>query len=406
MEKEELFIPKTKHKGLKIILAILLIAGLIAGGYYLYQQKFNSPKAIISNALVEAKGELAKAVKESNSEEKYKIDGHIKIDSNIKDEAFDTLKNVEFQFNSEVDLKGKIANFILNTKYQNDKLVDIKGYYENELIYFLLDGLHDKYLKINLKELEQNEGAPIEIPEIKISQQDIQVIFDSMITALDKAINNLEIKKSDEKITIDGKEINAINNYIELKGKELNTFIKNVINNLKEDKSFIKVLCKLTDIDENTMTNNITLNLINGIDEDVFQGTYKINFYTDKGLFKKKLISIRQSITQNNITTSINVDKISDDEVLLSISTMGMGYSVKVKKNNSAINILANVNIMGQYINLELNMNYEKIKEVTKFDVTNNQDINTLTEQDMQKIENKLMNNKAILKLKEKLEKN
>ena len=33
--KEELFIPKTKHKGLKIILAIILIGALAYGGYYL-----------------------------------------------------------------------------------------------------------------------------------------------------------------------------------------------------------------------------------------------------------------------------------------------------------------------------------------------------------------------------------
>ena len=58
MEKErkdeDLFIPKTKHKGLKIMLAIILIALLGVGGYFLYQEKFNNPKATVMNIINDA----------------------------------------------------------------------------------------------------------------------------------------------------------------------------------------------------------------------------------------------------------------------------------------------------------------------------------------------------------------
>ena len=55
VKEEELFIPKTKHKGLKIILATLLIVGLIIGGYFLYQYKFNNPKTIVKTVIADAK---------------------------------------------------------------------------------------------------------------------------------------------------------------------------------------------------------------------------------------------------------------------------------------------------------------------------------------------------------------
>ena len=66
-KEEELFIPKTKYKGLKICLALLLIIGLAAGCYFLYQYKFNNPKTIVNNAIKEAKQNIQEILKEDTS---------------------------------------------------------------------------------------------------------------------------------------------------------------------------------------------------------------------------------------------------------------------------------------------------------------------------------------------------
>ncbi len=400
MEKEEeLFIPKTKNKGLKIILAIILIAALIGGAYFLYQKKFNDSKAIITNVLEDARSEIKKAFNTKSDDKKYKVDGHLNFDTNSTDESLKLLKDIELQLGGEIDSKNSLANFTLNTKYKSDKLIDINGYYENKVGYVLLNGLYDKYIKLDINEMEKSiEG---EMPNIKIEMNDIEVIYDSFITAFSKEINNLDIKKSDDKITIDGKDVEVLDNAIILKDGEVNKLAKGIVTNLVNDQKFVATLNKITGEDIKKDLNEI----LEGIDEEEFKGTYKINFYTDKGMFEKKIVSVRQTIIQDEVTTTINVDKISDDEVLFTMDMMGINMSMRLKKNNSAVNATINVTTAGMYVKVNLSMNYEEIKEVTKPDVSNSIDYNSLTQEDIQKIQQRLMENKALLKLMEEVNK-
>lgn len=397
--KEELFIPKTKYKGLKICLAILLIAGLIVGGYFLYQRKFNNPKEIISNVLKDAREEIKESFKEYNPNSKYKLDGHIKLDSNIDDETIQILKDIELQFSGEMDSNESISNYQINAKYKNDKIIDVDIYQEKNIVYLLLQGLYDKYLKIDAN-IQKEELTTVDIPQININPSDLQVIFDSIITSLEKEITKMEIIKTDATITIDGKEKNVLNNYVEFKDKELNNFIKNIILNLKNDKKFIETINNIVKTDISSAFNELE----HGLEEE-FQGIYRINFYTDKGLFNKKVISIRQTFAQNGVTMSINVDKIDENEIMISLIATGMSYSIKIKNNNSAINVLIGLNTLGQYINVDINMNYDEIKEINKVDVSNSIDINNLTEKEIEEINQKLMDNKTLLKLIEEINK-
>lgn len=394
-KEEELFIPKTKHKALKILLAIVLIAGLITGGYFLYQYKFNNPKTTVSNVIKDAKENFNEKLKEANDNNIYKLDGHVKLDSNMNDETINILKDLELLFNGEMDSKENVGNFTINTKYKNDKLIDINAYYEKNIYYILLEGIYDKYLKV------ENEEDIKKMPKINISNKDIYTIYSSLLTALEIEIDKQDIKKENVNINIDGKEVSVINNYIELKDNEVNKLSKGMVNTLKNDQKFMEVLNKLTD----EKADETLSNLFNGIDEEEFKGVYKINFYTDKGLFKKKIVSVRQTISQEGSVVAFNVDKISDEEVYISMTSMGMGYSMNIKTSKNAINVVFSINIMGQYINIELNMNYEKIKEISKPDLSNSKDINTLTDKEKEEIENKLKDNKTLLKLIEEINK-
>lgn len=399
MEKEEeLFIPKTKHKALKICLAILLIAGLIVGGYFLYQYKFNNSKTIINNILEDAKEEINNSFKDYKPNGIYKIDGHVNFDSNISDETFQIVKDIEAQLTGEMDVTNRLSNYQINTKYKGDKLLAVNFYQEKDIVYFLLDGLYDKYLKVEIN--EQEEAIP-SVSQVVINPSDVKIILDSMITSLKEVVMKQDIKKADAKITIDGKEVNVLNHYIELKDKEFNNFVKEMVNSLKNNKTFVETFNKML----NTDVNEAFDELLKGIDEEEYKGIYKLSFYTDKGLFNKKLVSIRQSINQDGVLVTASVDKISDDEIELSISQMGISYTARVKLNSSVINLSLGMNAMGQYLNINCSINYEEIKEVSKIDVSNSKDASELTEDEKKEIEAKLKDNKALLKLAEEINK-
>lgn len=389
IKEEELFIPKTKHKGLKILLAILLVAGLMVGGYFLYQYKFNDPKTIVKTVIADAKENFKAKQEELKKQEIYKVDGHIKLDSNIDDDTFKALNDLELLFNGEINQKDRIGNIDINTKYKNDNLVDMNLYYENDTTYLLLKDIYDKYLKIDNKEEDTV------IVKVNINPNDVYVIYNSLLNALDKEIDKLEIKQENDTITIGGKERKVINNYIELKDKEVNNLSKSILNTLKNDKEFIEAINNITS--ENYLEKLEETE--DSINEEEFVGTYKINFYTDRGIFKKKIVSTRQTITQNGMAAFITVDRISDDEIYLAITSTGITYSFNIKTAKSAMNLILGMNVLGQHVNVELSMNYETIKEVNKPDISKSKDIDSLTDKEIEGIKEKLRDNKALLKL-------
>ena len=393
-KEEELFIPKTKHKALKIIIGILLLGGLITGAYFLYQYKFNSPKSIINKVLEDEIADIKESLINEFNADKYKIDGHIKVDTNISDELSSTtniLKNIEVQFNGEIDTKESTGIYNINTKYKNDKLIDIKTYYEKEVAYILLEGIYDKYLKTDTSK-EQEKEIVTSVPNLNIDPSDIELFKEALLNALKKAVSSLEFKQEKTTITVNDKETDVLNNYIELNNKEVNDFIKKVINELKNNSNFTNVLKKFTDEDIGTIFDKI----VSGITEQNFQGNYKLCFYTDNGLLNKKLIRLSQTITIDKIPMTFNIDKIDKDEYVISLSSIGVDYSIKIKKNNSVINILLSEKIMNMYMNIDLSMNYQKINEITKPDITNNKDINELTDNEIKEIEDKLSENEAL----------
>ena len=144
--------------------------------------------------------------------------------------------------------------------------------------------------------------------------------------------------------------------------------------------------------------------LASELEKTPFTGLYRINFYTDKSIFNKKLVSLRQDIVQNGITTSFNIDKI-DDGAIISANVMGISLSVKVKKNSSNYNVNLSLNMIEQYINLDINVNYEKINSITKPDVSKSKKIDDLTEDEKKQIEENLAKNKALEELYKKIEK-
>ena len=396
IKEEELFIPKTKHKALKIIFAFILIGALIAGGYYLYKEKFDNPNKTVISIIEDAE----KNVKNELDDNAYKINGVLKIDANLSSELkpiTDILKNLDLQFILESDVKNKLANATINAKYKKEQLMDINMFVNDNNAYVLLQDVYDKYLKLSMDDVTSEES--IEIPEINLSEQDIETLTNSLMKALKNGLNGIEFKRISTTIKIDDKDRNVYNNYADLKEAEMKKLIKDIINTLSGDNEFIKVFRKIAGEDAKID------DLVKELDNKTIPGTYRISFYTDKNILNQKLVSVRLEVDVDNVKSSITLDKISDEEALLSVDTSGGTIVVRVKKTNSVFNVNMNVNILGVTVKLDFSSNYEKIKEVTKPDVSDSKDIEKLTNEEQQAIAEKLQSNKGILKLMEDLSK-
>ena len=387
--KEELFIPKTKHKGLKIILAIILIGALAYGGYYLYKEKFCNPNITVSNIIEDSEKQIKNDLNDNNL---YKINGILKIDGKLNEEykpVMDILKNLDLNFILESDAKNNLFNISLNTKYKKEQLPDINIYNENDSLYILLQDVFDKYIEISSDEISRD----VEIKEKDISKSDIETMINSIIKAIKSSIKSLDYKRTEATIKIDENDRNVYNNYVQLNETEMKKLLKDIVNTLANDSEFIKVFKKIAG-EKAEFTD-----LNKEIDNAKIPGTYQLNFYTDKNIFSQKLVSVRLENTNDGVTSSIYYDKVSNDEVIISVNTSGGTITSRIKKTNSVFNANLNINILGYSFKLDLSSNYEKIKEITKPDISNSKKIEDLTEEEDNAIDEKLQQYKGMLSL-------
>lgn len=396
---EELFIPKTKFKFLKILLAIILIGGLCTGAYLLYQDKFSNPKNIVKNALEKnLKTEKNLLIDEEGI---YKINGFAKVNANLGKEneaVTNMIKDIAFQFSGEIDTKESIANIEYDTEYKDEKLINIKSFIENNTYYILLDGIYDNYLKIKNNDVN-SESFKEAMNSIQINSNDINTILNALEKSFSEEIVKYDFMKENDNISIDGKTVSVLNNYVILKDNEVNTLARAIIDNLANNNEITKIVGTLSGEDGKL----VLTALASEIAKTPFSGTYRINFYTDKGLFNKKLISIRQEITQDGIPVTINTDNI-DDGIIISVGTLGMSFSIKIAKNSSNYNLNLSITMMEQYINVDVNLNYEKIKELTKPDISKSKNIEDLTDAEKKQIEEAFEKNEALKKFFSKIQ--
>ena len=396
IKEEELFIPKTKHKALKIILAIMLIGVLAAGGYFLYKEKFCNPNRTVTSILDTEKNNISKSFN-IVANNKYKINGLIKVDTDLssKLKGIDQIiKNINLQFNGEIDLKNNLANITLNTKYKNEQIIDIKTYYKDKTLYVLPEGVYDKYLELSPTKLEQSCNKFLglslkntDIENISIYVEDIKILINSILEASKSVVNKLEFTRTNTTITINGKDQNVYNNYITLNKNEIKNLLKDMINLLSKDNEFINAYKRLFNKDASFDIDNLKIS-----------DTYKLNLYTTSNMFNPKFVGVKIETAENDNAPTFSFNKIND-EFIISINYNNLAISSNIKINNSIFNIDLDTKLSDKHIKLILNSNYEKINEITKSDIDDSKKIEDLTLEEQQEISRKMQENKGIADL-------
>lgn len=292
---------KPKKKGL--ILGIVVLALVIVALISVCLINSSKPENIYYSAI----DKIFKIEKsESNS---IKLDTKTKItaeaDDNTNGEELEKLAKCAFGFGVQADAEDKKEIVNLSLEYENNPEISAQLYYNNDAVYAYLDGIFDKYIKIELED-EQKE--------------DLKTIFESVKSTaeqekLDKTIEEIkkEIKKQISKIKdfeqekatikINGKEQKIKKTSVKLTDKQLCDMLANIYTDLSEnDKNF--------DESQKDSLKEIA-NAIKEI-ETTGKNTIKISLYT-KGL-SNKLIGTNVEIysakeKQTAIITIIKKDK-------------------------------------------------------------------------------------------------
>lgn len=393
-EFDEPFIEKPKHRGLKLFIAIILIAAISFGGYYYYTNYYNNSNKKVKTIFTQIENKLDSRLNNPfftnnalnlNGLIKIGIDGTLdEQNNNSLKKLFDVINNLQIQVNGKIDSNNKISNIDISSKYKDNNLLSGKIYTENNNVYISSKDLIDKTILLgNLNEYMDNT-------QTNVDANDIKTIIECLSKAIGDVFETKEITKVDDNIKVDSNSYNVNKYTITLKDTEINDAIVKVINVLMNDEAFAKAIKK---IDGEADIKNLPPEILDEIKKQKFEGTYRLNFYTKKNSLNEELIRVQQVIDINQNKNEFNIDFVNSDTAIFAFNQDEVNLSIKLVLNESICNIDINTNLDKLKVNLSMNFNYEKTSGVAKENVSNSIKINELTEADEEYVTKKLQEN-------------
>ena len=382
--QEELFIEKTKHKTLKIIISIMLIVIMILGGYY-YYNKINSPQNKYNN--------IKEAInKKINNNNFLKLDSPLKINGLLKYDIEDSVKYKEIkniindltiQMNGEIDLNNNLSNLNINSKYKDDPFISFQTYKENNMNYLYLFDIFNKYILLDDANIKN------------ISFEEVKSSLKSIILELFNTINPDIIKRNVQTITINKQDIEAFEYTIFLEKEDVIEFFNDYFKKLNNNPKYLNLLKQLN-IEEKI---NEFINIIN---QD--NNKYEIKIYTKKDFLKNELISIRQTL-KSDINITLNFDIIDQENYYLYFQNNDSEKEIYLTLNDSIAKIDKKMKNQEESIHINASFNYEPVSNVTKESINNSIKKSELNNEEKQIIKENISKNENLEKLINELEK-
>ncbi len=414
-----------KKKTIAIIVIIIAVGLLVAGGILVYQNYSNKNRIVTS--FNELKADLEKVIplnnENSNAPVKQTVTGTTTFNINPllgnssdgSDIIINNLNSSSFNYQYRLDTEAK-KMYLDGSLVQNTAETLGINFYQNENIsYIFLRNIFDKYIMINDNDiftyLEENQKAI----------DDINYIYDKVIESLGNNITSDDIKVSTEN---NEKKIS-----LELDEKRLNEISNNIINDLKNDNRAKEILGENIDnLDTSNDSNNsdsksylayniylnkndiATYEFVLNDSENNYSIAYnkKENSFSikenDKETFKG-VISTKDNATTITLTsdnTNIGTITISENNISANIifdeaTNTSLTVNINSLTSENTTTTTADIAISSSGTNIDI-LSLTDIKTITdnvanfdNIDTTNSIDINNLTETDMTTIQNNLM---------------
>lgn len=390
---------KPNGKGLKIaliigiVLAIVLIAVLLI--YFLLPTK---PEKVFNSAIdsiFKMKSEEYDSIK-VNTKMKVSIEAEKSIANDDVQTVLEEIEKCTLKFGTQMDLNKKEEIVDLGLEYDKEKVGDVRIYYADSKTYAYLDGLFDKYIKIEIP--EENKELIDQMMETMTSKENIKntetamTIFGEELKA--QIVDKGEFEQEKVEIEIDGKDKKVTKSTLILTEKQLNKIISNTCTNLADNDKFLK--CFEQDIEENLED---IAEEFKDVDTDS-KNKIKIAIYTE-GL-SNKLVGIEGTV----------YDEDEDTTIIFTIMKEENKYNLKLKEPDSKENLMkATIEIQeeensknkqsGKAIisaeikdvgkaKLEIEYTVEYNDEIDKIDVSKAIDMKNISEDDIEGILEKL----------------
>lgn len=393
---EDFNVKKPKKKGLiiaGIIAAVVIIALILV--YFLVLAK---PQFIFNGAIDKLFSFNSKKYDSIRLESKITASAEAE-DSSMQEQLAEVQKYA-LKFGVQMDTEQKKEIVDLGLEYDNEAVADAKVYYNDGDMYAYLEGLFDKYIKIDM---EDEQKAELEaIFDTVSSEENIK----NTETAMKIVRNELkaqikeygEFEKEKATIDIGDKEKRVAKSTLTLSQKDLYNVLSSMCLNLAKNDKFLDCFEESPKDALKEMAEEIKSADTNS------KNNVKISIYT-KGLLNN-LVAVDVEIYSAEESQTVKMSVVKEDEGLytykVSVKATGITMDaikgeVEIRKDKDSKDeqsgkaiITAEVAETGK-VKLAIDYLVKYNKGIDKIDTSNSINMTEMTEEDMQAIMEELM---------------
>lgn len=371
------------------VILLLLVSFIL---YYFLV--LNSSKSIFKTVTNKLYSELNDEFKENKNYNSLSGNYSISINTELTDESLnfisDIFNKINMNMNYELDYKNKIANIDYDIKYDNSQFLKSSINISDDNYYLYLNGLYDKYIKIDSNELK---GL---FWESNNSYEDISIILKEVKNAFNDSLKNNYFKKSTETIKVNGKDAKVKKVTLILNEKNVSEIKNSMIKQLKNNKEFIKSLSKLLNDSESNIKSNLNVILEEKLE---FEDIYELSLYT-KGL-KNELVGA--DIKGNDFALEITKDTEEKLSLRITINDVILTGNIEINGDDEKSNIKLSLSFIGNKIEFDISNTIKYNTDVKEKEIKNSVDYNSLTEENLNKISENFEKQEGFIKFSKDL---
>ena len=379
---------KKTNKKLTMLIVTLILAALCVFGYFTCQKfKNNATKQKFFNAIDKLFTEIAKenkqeAIKTFNGDYTISMD----ISSEFIDEEIqDIINKLKINFKLTGDIDNNNYNLNLNTTYDNDNLLKAKLSVLNNNLFVFLDDVYSKWIKIDSTTNINTNNL--------LTNNDYKVLKDEFEKAINRALKNKYFTKDIE---------NDLNKYtLTIDKDNIKDIIDDILYSLENSKDFIKIFEKVS----NTKFSKLSKEIKSETKSYKSMNPILISVYTDNN---DNLKQISLETSENDATIKLVMELVDNHNIKLTVYNNDLAMlngSIEQldEQDKKIFNI--KLSMMGMFTaNLKLEGTTKYNEKVAFPTITDSVETNDLTEDDIQNIYMRLLNNKGLIKIIETIQ--
>ena len=289
---------KKMKKGPKIVLIILIIVAVLCGaafGYY----KFLKPDSqdVYGSIIKTYSNEVSKIMSDNikKASKPYIESGSVSVETDMT--TYKMLDKILLDYSIGIDPEAKTIVSDFSYKEDNKDILSGNIYVKDNKFYLESKQIYDKPLYIS----DASENVGLSEFTSKEDAKNMKYLTDKTSAYFKKAMLKAKYETKYGKVTANDKKVLVQKNYMTVDKTNINSIKNDILNSIKKDSEYIKILSDLT----KTQTSEINKEIDEYLAEDLAADMSSLNIEIDTKLITNEIINIKIK-TDNELTAKVN----------------------------------------------------------------------------------------------------